>query len=62
VFFLTSGYNVKVCGIIHKEDSINVPGTTIAWGEKVRQMNHISPQPISRTKVRIQVFWDVTVF
>jgi hypothetical protein len=60
VFFVTSGYNAKACGIRHKSASINVPGTTIAWGEKVRMINHVSPHPISRTWMRIQVFWDVT--
>jgi hypothetical protein len=53
VLFVTSGYNTKVCGIRHKQGSINVPGTAIAWGEKVRQMNHVSPHPIIRTKMRI---------
>jgi len=59
-FIVTSGYNAKVCGIRDKYKHQH-SWTTTAWGQKVRQMNHMSPNPISRTKVRIQVFCDVTV-
>jgi hypothetical protein len=35
-------------------------GTTMDLGEKVKHMNHVSPHPISRTKIRFAVLWDVT--
>ena len=60
VFFVASGCNTKVCGIRDKLSSINVRGTTTAWGEKVRHMKHVSPHPINRSKMGIQVFCDVT--
>jgi hypothetical protein len=47
------GYSNTVCGVRHKEGSINDLGITL-FGERQRvsQMN-VSPHPISKTKMRV---------